>query len=99
MRIELQIQNLPVRFVAINDITAKSDQEGLVKACSFPLFQDTEKMQAWLHHHGHKDDFYIYDKQGKLLLYVPSGGSQSTDLSTPEGYNFIKNKLLEFTKR
>lgn len=96
MRIELEIQKVNVKFVAINDITASdpTDQQQLVKVCSFPLFQDTQAMSAWVHHDGGKDDFYIYDSQGKLAIYLAAGGAKSTDLSTTEGYDNLKQAIL-----
>jgi hypothetical protein len=51
-------------------------------------------MNAWVHHDGGKDDFYIYDSQGKLAIYLAAGGTKSTDLSTTEGYDNLKQAIL-----
>ena len=62
--------------------------------CTFPLFQDTEQDGVWGLHGGNKDDFYIYDTNGALALYLPAGADISTRLSTTVGYDNLKNALL-----
>ncbi|TNE49298.1 MAG: hypothetical protein EP343_12330 [Deltaproteobacteria bacterium] len=96
MRLELQQQNLKVKFVAVNSIDANTptDQKQLTDRCAFPLFQDVDTMQAWHHHNGQKDDLYIYNAQGQLVAHLPFAGPVNTDLSTDEGYNNLKQAIL-----
>ena len=93
---ELKKDGHEVNFVAINKADAVDDQSKLTERCSFPLLQDGDDIQAWtLHHGGHKDDFYIYGKDGKLVDYLPIGGERETNLSSTEGYNNLTNAILD----
>ena len=94
LRIELEIEEKAVYFVSVNKSDATDTQAKLVEKCSFPLFQDTPEVNAWALHGGGKDDFFIYDSQGKLAVFLPASGPISTDLSTPEGYANVKNAVL-----
>ena len=99
IRLELGIAGKAPNVVVVNSIDAKDDQKKLVDRCSFPLFQDTDKMQAWKRHNGGKDDFYIYGKDGKLVHYFSSSDPNlNTDLSTKDGYKFVKDTLLKLLK-
>jgi thiol-disulfide isomerase/thioredoxin len=62
--------------------------------CTFPIFQDTPEDGAWALHGGNKDDFYIYDAEGALALYLPAGGDISTRLSNDAGYANLKNAVI-----
>ena len=44
---------------------------------------------------GGKDDFYIYDAQGKLVHFFPFKGEVETNLSKEEGYNNLKMAIKE----
>ena len=64
--------------------------------CTYPLVQDIEEINAWELHAGKKDDFYIYGTDGLLARFLPSGTEDfSTRLSTEEGYNNLKNAIVE----
>lgn len=97
MQLEFQAKKQNIKIVAVNSIDAKSatDQKSLTDKCSFPLFQDVEKMKAWLRHSGGKDDFYIYDSKGNLAKHLPFGGSINTDLSQKDGYDAVKKEILK----
>jgi len=98
MRLELKNDGYDVQFVAINkgDAAAEEDQEKLANRCSFPLLQDQGDIQAWtLHHGGNKDDFYVYGTDGKLADYLPFGGDRETNLSESEGYDNLKDAILD----
>lgn len=70
------------------------DEEGnSLFRCTFPIFQDTTEDGVWGLHGGNKDDFYIYDTDGTLALYLPAGGDISTRLSTDAGYANLKDAL------
>lgn len=88
-----------VQFAAINSIDALGDRKELSDRCSFPLFQDTQDDHAWDMHDGYKDDFYIYDRDGKLAAYLPVQGGPSITLSTEEGYAYVKSRLIEVLER
>lgn len=96
MRIELELQKVKVKFVGVNAISANDDasKQALVDRCAFPLFQDDNKVQAWTLQSGGKDDFYIYDSQGKLVHYLPVTGAFNTDLSVQENYDALKKLIL-----
>lgn len=94
MRIELEAEGHPVTFTAINKNDATDDQAALVAVCAFPLFQDLVEVDAWDLHDGHKDDIYIYDRDGRLAVYLPRSGDVSTDLSTALGYANLKAAIL-----
>ncbi len=95
MRIELEAQgHHDVVFTAVNSTDAVEEQPQLIQRCSFPLFQDLPEVDAWGLHDGHKDDIYVYDREGVLAVYLPRGGELDTDLSTPVGYGNLKNAIL-----
>ena len=96
MRIEFEIitGSRDVQFVAINAWHAEEDQDKLIERCAFPLFQEEESELLWDLHGGKKDDFFVYDRQGNLAAYLPSGGELSTSLAEPEGQLNLKNAIM-----
>ena len=70
------------------------NQSALSDVCSYPVLQDTEEVDAWSLLGGGKDDFFLYNSDGTLGVYLPSGGEVSTKLSTPEGYANIRDTLM-----
>lgn len=99
MRIELEAEGHPVTFAAVNKNDAVDDQPELVSRCSFPLFQDLVEVDAWDLHDGHKDDIYIYDREGVLARYLPQSDELSMVLSTPEGYANLKSAILSVVEQ
>ena len=97
MRIELFLEGHKVFFITVNASNAVEQQQKLVDKCSFPLLQDTEEINAWALHDGGKDDMYIYDTEGNLVVYLPfsSSGPSSTHLGTTGGYAHVKNAVLD----
>ena len=77
-------------MITINKGDAKQFQEKLLARCAFPQLQDTEDNIGWEAMGGGKDDFYIYDAQGKLVHFFPFKGEVETNLSKEEGYNNLK---------
>ena len=75
----------------------KDDNNDPIYRCTFPLFQDTEEINSWELHNGNKDDFYIYDEEGILGIYLPRSNSAqvSTNLSTDEGFGNVKQAILD----
>jgi hypothetical protein len=80
--------------VAINVTTGVETQSLLADTCSFPLLQDTTETNAWSLLNGGKDDMYIYDAAGKLLIHLPAQGDVETNLSTPQGFANVRDVLL-----
>lgn len=95
MRLELEIAGHDVQFVAINKSDAIPNQQKLVDKCSFPLLQDLKTIGVWDLMKGKKDDFYIYAKDGTLAKYLPISGETSVNLSTDEGYENLKQAILD----
>lgn len=96
MRLELTAEGYDFYLVAINKSDAIEDQENLIQRGTFPILQDLDEVQAWaLHHEGVKDDFYIYDEEGKLVDYLYAHDpDRSTNLGTDEGYDNVKNAIV-----
>jgi hypothetical protein len=86
-----------VQFVTINGKGKDNYVTALTNKCDFPVFQDTAEANAWAQHDGGKDDMYIYDTEGNLVVYLPfsSSGPSSTHLGTTGGYAHVKNAVLD----
>ena len=76
-----------------NEIQYGEDGQPIYR-CTFPLLQDVEELNVWEIHEGRKDDFYIYDVDGTLAHYLPSGTDFSTRLSTDIGYGNLKAMVV-----
>lgn len=94
MDLELQAEGKKVHFVVVNAQNAAANQKELLDRCNFPMFQDMAGADAWTLQGGGKDDFFLYDRAGKLHAYLPPTGSTPTNLSTPEGYAALKAAIL-----
>ena len=94
MRLELAGEGHLVHFLTINSTSALNNQTDLLKEQSFALMQDQTNVNVWTLLGGHKDDFFIYDKTGKLKVYLSASGSVDTDLSTASGYGNLKTYIL-----
>jgi hypothetical protein len=94
MRIELEAAGHRVEIVALNQAGYEDTAANLVAIVSFPLFQDVAAVNAMGLMLAHKDDLFLYDREGNLSLYLPMGGAVNTVLSTPDGYDNVKNALL-----
>ena len=94
MREELAALGVDINVVAINVTTGVDTQELLAETCTFPIIQDTDEVGAWDLMNGGKDDMFIYDAEGKLLVHLPAGGTIATNLSTDAGYANIRDLLF-----
>ena len=90
---ELKELGVDINVVAINVTTGVDTQPLLADTCSFPLIQDTDEVSAWNLLNGGKDDMFVYDAEGKLMIHLPAGGSVATNLSTVQGYANIRDLL------
>jgi thiol-disulfide isomerase/thioredoxin len=98
MRVEWELAGKKVHILVVNSSDADADQQKLVERCSFPLFQDTGNT-VWGALKGKKDDFFVYDTDGKLTHYFSSTDSSvNTDLSTTNGYKTIKDAVETLLK-
>ncbi len=96
MRLELEADGYDFYLVGINKSDAVDDQGELIKRGTFPILQDLDEVGAWtVHHQGVKDDFYIYDEDGKLVDYLYAHDPErSTNLGTDEGYQNVKDAIV-----
>ena len=94
MQEEFDNDNIAVQIVAINQIPAANFVHMLTDVCDYPVFQDTDVVQAWQQHEGSKDDFFIYNSDLSLHQLLKPGGGINTTLSTSDGYDNVKNAIL-----
>ena len=90
---ELKGLGVDINVVSINVTTGVDSQALLADSCSFPLIQDTDEIGAWSLMDGGKDDMFVYDAEGKLLVHLPAGGAVATNLSTEQGYANVRDLL------
>ena len=86
---------MAVEFVSVNIRSGVDDQDEILKKCSFPFFQDTLEAGVWDLHDGGKDDMYVYGADGLLSAYLPASGALSTNLRTSEGFQNLKDAILQ----
>ena len=94
MRNQLLAAGAEVNFVSINKGDAADKQYKLIERCAFPLLQDLPEVDVWGLQGGGKDDFYIYDAQGKLVQHLSFQGDLDLNLSTAEGYDNLWTAIL-----
>ena len=94
MKGELDDENVAVNFAIINRADGSNSVLNLSNRCTFPVFQDTDGVNAWGLHQGTKDDFYFYDADGVLQQFISARGELEINLATAEGYANIKNAVL-----
>ena len=81
-----------MNIVAINMAGWAENQSALSDVCSFPILQDTEEVDAWSLLGGGKDDFFLYNSNGTLGVYLQSGGKISTKLSSDLYFIYTKRR-------
>ena len=95
MRKGFAANRIKVNFVVVNVASGESEQNEFTSRCTFPLFQDTELVDAFGLHQGGKDDYYIYNERGELTDFFPFRGTRASDLASPEGYANLKQAILD----
>lgn len=95
MKDELDFEGVPVTFVAINKWSATLAASKLTDDTEFPVFQDTQEVNAWELQGAGKDDIFVYDSEGILHAFLPHLGAISVNLSTEEGYQNLKDIILD----
>ena len=96
MRLELLTEGYDIYVVGINKADAADRVADLEERGTFTLLQDLDEVQAWtMHHQGVKDDFYVYDTEGKLVDYLDAhDDTRTTNLGSAEGYDNVKNAIV-----
>ena len=84
-----------VSAYVLNKVGADLAMDQLTDASDLPTFQATWSLNAWAMHGGDKDDFFIYDENGVLTAYFKGYEAPVSDLSTDEGYQNVKEAILE----
>jgi hypothetical protein len=87
-----------VHIVVVNAISAATNVTNLTDVTKVPVFQDVQEVDAWTLHAVGKDDFLIYDKEGKLIAYMPISGEIDTVLQSDKGFQNVLAALLKATK-
>ena len=59
-------------FLAINFIGKEDSIRKITRRVRYPVIQDTKKMNAWEKLKGKKDDMYILNRCGKVVLHMPA---------------------------
>ncbi|TPV97308.1 MAG: redoxin domain-containing protein [Myxococcales bacterium FL481] len=100
MRLEFRAMGIEeVQFVALNGVEGLEDKQELSRRCAFPMFQDTDDVNAWAMFDGEKDDFYVYGTDGTLAAYLPGKGGPSINLANEDGYTYVRDTILEVLGR
>ena len=89
----MEAEGFTAYFITINKGDAVPFQEKLTNKCAFPQLQDTEDEAIWDLMGVGKDDFYVYNAQGKLVHFFPFKGAVETNLSKDEGYANLKTAI------
>ena len=111
MRFELLAMGYELHMVVINEIDTQGTIDLLTQRSQIPVFQDVAEVDAWRalsdpdpdaeaesesRIGGDKDDMYIYDAEGNLWRFLDDDDpAHSLNLSTDEGYTYLKDALIE----
>ena len=106
MRIELLAAGYELNMVVINEMNTEGTVDLLTNRSQIPVLQDLPEVDAWgalssedaegARIGGDKDDMYIYDESGALWRFLDDDDpAHLLNLSTEEGYAYLKNTLLE----
>lgn len=92
---EWQAEGLNLRVLALNQANALHDQQALIDRWEYPLFQDTEAVDAFGQHGGTKDDMFVYTAGGVLSAFLKWGGELEVYPFSDAGRQNIENAILE----
>ena len=107
MRFELLALGHEIHMLVINQMDTAETIDLLTQRSQIPMLQDVEEVNAWEalsdpkpegegRIGGDKDDMYIYNAEGELWRFLDDDDPEhSLDLSTDEGYMYLKNILIE----
>ena len=112
MRFELLALGHELQLVVINQRGTEGTVDLLTERTQAPILQDLESVSAWESladedaesstglKGGDKDDMYIYGIDGRLVRFLDDDDpDHSLNLSTEEGYEYLKTALLEVFTR
>lgn len=85
---------MDVQGYIINQAGSELALAALVEASTLPTFQDTWLLDAWGMHGSGKDDILVYSTSGILSTHFIAFQEPSSDLSTPEGFQNMKEAIL-----
>lgn len=94
LRFELEAAGHAVDFSTVNLSSMATRVGNMTERASFAIFQDTDALGLWSAMGGRKDDIYLY-RDGTLVDFLPVGGERSTNLSTEEGYDNVRQAVLD----
>ena len=108
MRFELIAMGFDLNMVVINEIGTEGTVDLLHQRSQIAILQDVPEVMAWQalsssdsssmtgQVGGDKDDMYIYSAEGKLWRFLDDDDpTHQLNLSGEEGYNYLKNTLIE----
>jgi hypothetical protein len=89
-----QAEGLRVRVSVINAKDAATDQRDLVDVADFPMFQDTQAVDAFAQQGGGIDDLYVYTPSGRLSRYFKWADSVTVQPITRQGQNNLRAAVV-----
>ena len=95
MKVELALEGIDIPMLIVNLTSQAERSDKLSDRCSFAVLQDTEEDAVWDLYQGKKDDIYIYGADGKLRSFFRTGDEPTSNLSTDEGYNHVREAIVE----
>lgn len=100
MRLELKQAGHVFNFAIVNMAGANSveNRQKLLDRTSIPLFQDTDFTDFAGRLKAHKDEMFLYDARGVLRETFLHEDTRSSNLSTPEGYNLVRDSFVKVIK-
>ena len=108
LRFELMAAGYELNMVVINEVGTERTVDLLSDRSQIAILQDMPEVMAWEalsivdensptgRIGGDKDDMYIYSAEGKLWQFLDDDDpAHSLNLSTEEGYLYLKTQLIE----
>jgi thiol-disulfide isomerase/thioredoxin len=89
-----QDEGLNLKAIALNAANALYDQQALIDRWEHPLFQDTERVDAFGQHGGTKDDMFVYTPDGVLSAFLQWGGAVEVYPFTETGRQNIHDAIV-----
>ncbi|MBN1610472.1 MAG: redoxin domain-containing protein [Polyangiaceae bacterium] len=90
-----QAEGLGVKIAVINAKDAATNQRDLVEVADFPLFQDTQQVDAFAQQGGGTDDLYVYTPGGRLSRYFRWADSVTVQPITRQGQNNLRAAVVK----
>jgi hypothetical protein len=95
LRNELEVEGIAVQFVIINWSEAAAQVGEFIERVPFPILQDTAEVNAWGLYGGAKDDLFVYGPDGRLSAYTSPRAETPYNLSTEEGYTYLRQIIVD----